>query len=81
MAEVNGNETTTIHYFVDEAGDPRLFDAKGRVVVGTEGCSKYFILGKLDVDEPAALAAALEKLRADLLADPYFKGIPSMRPA
>lgn len=70
-----------IHYFVDEAGDPRLFDSKGRVVVGTEGCSKYFILGKLDVDEPAALTAAMEKLRADLQADPYFKGMPSMGPA
>ena len=80
MSETIGKETTTIHYFVDEAGDPTLFDAKGRVVAGTEGCSKYFILGKLDVDEPAALTAAMEKLRADLLADPYFKGIPSMRP-
>ena len=30
------------HYFVDEAGDPSLFNAKGKVIVGTEGCSRYF---------------------------------------
>ena len=70
---------STLHFFVDEAGDPTLFDAKGRILVGQEGCSKTFILGKLDVAEPAALHAALEGLRAVLLADPYFKSVPSMQ--
>jgi hypothetical protein len=70
---------STLHFLVDEAGDPTLFDAKGRILVGTEGCSKTFILGKLDVEDPAALHAALEHLRADLLADPYFKRVPSMQ--
>lgn len=74
-------EFQTLHFFVDEAGDPTLFDAKGRVLVGTEGCSSYFIVGKLDVDDPAGLQAALDGLRAQLLADPYFKRIPSMQPA
>jgi hypothetical protein len=69
-----------LHFFVDEAGDPSLFDSKGRILVGEEGCSNYFILGKLDVDDPPALAAALETLRARLLADPYFKRVPSMQP-
>lgn len=80
MTETNDDASTTIHYFVDEAGDPTLFNAKGKIIVGNEGCSKYFIMGKLDVDEPAELTVALEKLRANLLADPYFKGIPSMQP-
>ena len=70
---------STLHFFVDEAGDPTLFDAKGRILVGQEGCSKTFILGKLDVSEPAALQAALERLRGELLADPYFKRVPSMQ--
>ncbi|HRD91203.1 MAG TPA: hypothetical protein PK752_23550 [Accumulibacter sp.] len=70
---------STLHFFVDEAGDPTLFNAKGRILVGQEGCSKSFILGKLDVDDPAALHVALGKLRADLLADPYFKRVPSMQ--
>jgi len=69
----------TLHFFVDEAGDPTLFDAKGRILVGQEGCSKTFIVGKLDVENPAALHSALEQLRAELLADPYFKRVPSMQ--
>ena len=31
------------YYFVDEAGDGNLFDAKGQAIIGTEGCSRYFI--------------------------------------
>jgi hypothetical protein len=69
----------TLHFFADEAGDPTLFDAKGRILVGQEGCSKTFILGKLDVEDPAALHGALAQLRTDLLADPYFKRVPSMQ--
>jgi hypothetical protein len=68
------------HYFVDEAGDSTLFDARGRVIVGSEGCSRYFILGLVDIPEPHVLSAALEALRAQLLADPYFKKVPSMQP-
>jgi hypothetical protein len=67
-------------YFVDEAGDAVLFDAKGRVIVGQEGCSKHFILGLLDVLEPDRLARELEELRQNLLADPYFRKVPSMQP-
>jgi hypothetical protein len=37
-------------------------------------------LGLLDVANPDALALEMETLRADLLADPYFKGVPSMQP-
>lgn len=69
-----------VHYFVDEAGDPVLFDVKGRVLVGNEGCSKYFIVGKLNVDDPNGLGIKLEALRSVLLADPYFKRVPSMQP-
>lgn len=78
---MSADETASVlHFFVDEAGDPTLFDAKGRILVGEQGCSQTFILGKLDVDDPVALHAALEQLRADLLADPYFKRVPSMQP-
>lgn len=67
------------HYFVDEAGDAVLFNRKGRVMVGQPGCSKFFILGLLDVPEPAALGRDLDALRAGLLADPYFEDVPSMQ--
>jgi hypothetical protein len=68
------------HYFVDEAGDPTLFGKRGKALVGSEGCSKYFILGKLDVDDPAFLESELTGMRTRLLADPYFQGVPSMQP-
>lgn len=68
------------HYFVDEGGDGTLFASKGKVIIETEGCSRYFMLGLLDVAEPAHLKDRLEDLRARLLDDPYFKGVPSMQP-
>lgn len=68
------------YYYVDEAGDPVLFNAKGHVIVGEEGCSRFFILGKLDVVDPDTVATALNELRQRLLADPYFKDVPSLRP-
>lgn len=69
------------NYFVDEAGDPVLFSGGGRTIVGTEGCSKYFILGFLDVADPLLLTEDLGALRKNLLADPYFGRVPSMQPA
>jgi len=69
------------YYYVDEAGDPNLFNAKGRVIPGTPGCSRYFILGKLEVADPDGVADALNGLRQKLLEDPYFSGVPSMMPS
>jgi hypothetical protein len=67
-------------YFVDEAGDPTLFGSRGRVLVDTEGCSRFFILGVADIEEPEKVASEINALRARLLADPYFKDVPSMQP-
>ncbi len=66
--------------FVDEAGDPTLFHASGKPIVNTPGCSRFFIIGKLEVDDPPSLTAELAQLRAELLADPYFAGVHSFRP-
>lgn len=68
------------HYFVDEAGDPTLFGARGKMLVGSQGCSRFFVLGLADVQDPLKLAADLAALRNRLLADPYFKDVPSMQP-
>jgi hypothetical protein len=67
------------HYYVDEAGDGTLFNRRGKVIIGTEGCSEYFIMGLLEVPNPAELSSKLEDLRKELLADPYFKQVPSMK--
>ena len=68
------------YYFVDEAGDGTLFDARGRVLIGEQGVSRYFILGVLDVPNPEQLQKDLDELRQNLLADLYFKKVPSMQP-
>jgi len=69
-----------VHYFVDDAGDPTLFDRRGRLIIGNDGCSRFFMLGKLEIDEPDALARQISELRQELLADPYFKAVPSIQP-
>ncbi len=68
------------HYFVDEAGDANLFNRKGRLLYGEKGCSRYFILGVLDIPDPDHISQELNAIRTQLLADPYFRKIPSMQP-
>ena len=80
MSDLAHKATSTRHYFVDEAGDGTLFDGKGRVIIGGEGCSRFFILGFVDIPNPVSLTHEMSELRATLLADPYFRGIPSMQP-
>ena len=68
------------YYFVDEARDTTIFGQHGKVLIGESGCSRYFILGVLDIPKPVVLQNELEALRQSLLADPYFKKVPSMQP-
>jgi hypothetical protein len=68
-------------YYVDEAGDATIFSSRGQVLIGEQGCSRYFILGVLDIADPASLQDELDVLRLSLLSDPYFKDVPSMQPA
>jgi hypothetical protein len=68
------------HYFVDEAGDGTLFDRHGRIIVGQEGCSSHFILGVLDVADPAGLSQRLAALHAEVRADPFYERVESTQP-
>lgn len=63
------------HYFVDEHSDGNMFDRQGRVIVGADGCSTHFGLGVLDVPDPDGLTAALDELRARILANPYSEAL------
>lgn len=65
---------------MDEAGTPTLFHESGKPIADTYGCSRFFILGKLEVENPPALAAALTELRQKMLADPIFSGTESFKP-
>lgn len=68
------------HLYIDEAGDPTLFAKRRRAIVGTDGCSRYFILSKLQVDDPVGLTKKLAILHERLMAHPYFFGAPSFDP-
>jgi len=68
------------HFFVDEAGDPALFDKRGNLLLGRDGVSRFFMLGVVHLPDPARVRTELNVLRADLLRDPYFAGVPSMDP-
>lgn len=70
---------TISRYYVDEAGDSTLFAERGRVLIGTPGCSRFFILGFVEICDPERVTSELEELRSALLADPYFHGVPSMQ--
>lgn len=69
-----------LHIFVDEAGDTTLFGRHGKVLIGEEGASRFFIVGRLEVDDTKGLTEDLDSLRAELLADPLLQGVPSMDP-
>lgn len=71
----------TLHIYVDEAGDPNIFQRRGHPIVGAPGSSRFFIVGKLEVDDPTGLAEKLNDLRAELCANPYFAGVPAFDPA
>ena len=74
------NNPQVNHFFVDEAGDLTFFGKGGRVSVGEPGVSNVFMVGVAEIPDPRFVDALLSELRAELLADPYFKGVPSMRP-
>ena len=81
MTDNQSQETDTSirHYYIDEGGDGTLFSKRGKVLIGTEGCSRFFILGLLEVPDPIALQHTFDDLRARLMSDPYFNDVPSMQ--
>jgi len=80
VTEESPSPPSTKYYFVDEAGDPTLFDARGRVIAGSEGCSSHFMLGVLSVADPIGLNERLAALHQQVLSDPFYKGIESLKP-
>lgn len=65
-------------FFVDEAGDPTFYDRHGALIVGQEGCSPILLLGFIETTEPHVMRQAVAALHADLAADAYLQGVPSM---
>jgi hypothetical protein len=80
MTNASSPSAAIKHYFVDEAGDGTLFDRRGRVIAGQPGCSSHFILGVLNVSDPAGLSARISDLHRQVLADPFYQGVESLKP-
>lgn len=67
------------HLFIDEAGDLTLFNKRGKNIVGNEGVSRLFMIGLIHLPNPAFAREKLEELRRELLADSYFRKVPSFQ--
>lgn len=68
-----------IFYFVDEAGDPVFYNAKGDMIVGSEGCSKILTIGYIRTTNPEPIRKALDNVRNEIRRDTYLKSIPSVQ--
>ncbi len=65
-------------YFVDETGDPVFYDARGNLIVGTEGCSLILGLGFVETDQPSIIRQAIAELHQQVASDKYLQSIPSI---
>lgn len=70
-----------VTYHVDEAGDGVLFGQKGRDRLQDDDAHQFFMLGMVCCADDANTAIRLGELRASLLANPLYAGIPSMQPS
>jgi hypothetical protein len=70
--------TDESYFFVDESGDPTFYDAHGKLIVGTEGCSPILILGFVETQKPKDLRQAILRSKTSICSDPYLKNIPSI---
>lgn len=66
------------NFFVDECGDPVFYDKKGKLIVGSEGCSLILGLGFIEVSDATPMRRAILALQKEVLSDSYLKKIPSV---
>jgi hypothetical protein len=67
-----------LYFFVDEAGDATFYNRKGRLIVGTEGCSQHLILGFVRIkDDATEFRRRVLALHREVINDPYFQQLPS----
>lgn len=67
-----------LYFFVDENGDATFYNRKGKLIVGTEGCSSYLMLGFIRLkDDPALMRGRICALHREVINDPYFQQVPS----
>jgi hypothetical protein len=66
------------YFYVDETGDANFYGKGGKLIVGTEGCSKIFGVGFLRTSNPLTVRERFLQLRSKIAADRYLASIPSL---
>lgn len=66
------------YFYVDETGDANFFGSGGKLIVGSEGCSRIFGVGFLRTVNPTAIREKLIELRIRIAEDRYLAKIPSL---
>ena len=70
----------TVTYYVDEAGDGVLFGPRGRNRLADKDAPRFFMLGMVCCAADQEIDHQLTVLRTELLKNPLYESIPSMRP-
>lgn len=65
-----------MYFYFDESGSPSILGRHGKNLLDKNG--HIFAVGYIQTDEPHKIAAGLEKLRRELIADEYLQEIPSI---
>jgi hypothetical protein len=72
------SDSPILHYFVDESGSGVIFNARGKVILGTEGCSNYFFLGAMACENPEGIEIGLKNIWRETVNDPYMISVQSI---
>ena len=72
--------TTSVTYYVDEAGDGVLFGPRGRDRLQDADAPQFFMLGMVRCAAETEVARQLAELRASLQQNPLYATIYSMKP-
>jgi hypothetical protein len=74
------SNTTSVTYYVDEAGDGVLFGQKGRDRLADADAPQFFMMGMVRCEADEAVTRSLEELRAALQRNPLYATIYSLKP-
>jgi hypothetical protein len=68
----------TIHYYIDESGNPEFFGKRKKLLIGKEGYSPILIIGLVTIINRRHFITEIEKFKQDLLSDKTLKDIHSL---
>jgi hypothetical protein len=69
---------TTIHYYIDESGNPEFFGKRKKLLIGKQGYAPLLIIGLVSIINRKNFITEIENFKRDLLADETLKHIHSL---